>query len=95
MKPAPKLAGGSGDPPLRCFGRITAESDNGRGKPLPYGMVGKIFCGGDLAGGPPLRRFRHMTDKQHGGQPGKAASGKLKVDTHKAGECLLFSYLLK
>ncbi len=23
------------------------------------------------------------------------ASGKLKVDTHKAGECLLFSYLLK
>ena len=35
MKPAPKLAGGSGDPPLRCFGRITAESDNGRGKPLP------------------------------------------------------------
>ena len=39
--------------------------------------------------------FRHTTDKQHGGQPGKAASGKLKVDTHKAGECLLFSYLLK
>ena len=24
-----------------------------------------------------------------------SASGKLKVDTHKAGECLLFSYLLK
>lgn len=32
--------------------------------------------------------------KQRDAPPG-AASGKLKVDTHKAGECLLFSYLLK
>ena len=93
MKPAPKLAGGSGDPPLRCFGRITAESDNGRGKPLPpffgifsvnagvspfeaarrvvapYGCHCPWKTGGHR--GPPLRRFRHMTDKQDGGQPGK------------------------
>ena len=34
-------AGGSGDPPLRWFRRITAERENGRGKPLPYGTVGK------------------------------------------------------
>ena len=30
-----------------------------------------------------------------GGHAAARASGKLKVDTHKAGECLLFSYLLK
>ena len=51
MKPVPKPAGGSGDPPLRCFRQITAERDNGRGKPLPYRVDGEIFRGGEPAGG--------------------------------------------
>ena len=51
MKPVPKPAGGSGDPPLRCFRQITAERDNGRGKPRPYGVDGEIFRGGEPAGG--------------------------------------------
>ena len=29
------------DPPLRRFRQNTAEPDSGRGKPLPYGVVGK------------------------------------------------------
>ena len=28
-------------PPLQCFRQITAGRENGRGKPLPYGTVGK------------------------------------------------------
>ena len=51
MKPVPKPAGGSGDPPLRCFRQITAERDNGRGKPRPYGVDAEIFRGGEPAGG--------------------------------------------
>ena len=41
MKPVPKPAGGHRGPPLRRLRQITAEQDNGRGKPLPYGMVVK------------------------------------------------------
>ena len=40
-KPFRTLAGGSGDPPLQRFRRITAGRENGRGRPLPYGTVGK------------------------------------------------------
>ena len=43
--------GGSGDPPLRRFRQIAAEPDSGRGKPLPYGMDGETFLGGEPAGG--------------------------------------------
>ena len=55
-----KSAGGSGDPPLRHFRQIIAERDNGRGKPLPYGMDGETFLGGEPADGHmgrPLRRI--------------------------------------
>lgn len=36
-----------------------------------------------------------FVEEKTGGRLSLGASGKLKVDTHKAGECLLFSYLLK
>ena len=35
----PRRTGGSGDPPLRGVRRNTAKPDNGRDKPLPYGVV--------------------------------------------------------
>ena len=45
--------------------------------------------------GDELAYFNETFFNNDGGSLNIRASGKLKVDTHKAGECLLFSYLLK
>ena len=54
-KPFRTLAGGSGDPPLQRFRRITAGRENGRGKPLPYGTVGKHSAPEDAKSTTPRR----------------------------------------
>ena len=89
MKPIPKPAGGSGDPPLQHLRQNTAGRDNGRGKPLPLRDGGEIFCGGEPAGGPvsrPTEQFRScviwrppifrtvsISRRQQGPQPSTAA----------------------
>ena len=62
-RPTGVTAHGNGrvwDPPLQRLKQIAAEPDSGRGKPLPYGMDGETFLGGEPADGHmgrPLRRI--------------------------------------
>ena len=55
MKPVPKPAGGSGDPPLRGFRRITAKTDNGRTLCAPTADMDRTHHQGFFAH-PPLHQ---------------------------------------